>query len=296
MGAERVAAIGKCGAEIVAVADVDPLRSSTLASAHGAAAYSSVQSLPWLSLDAVFLCTPPAFRLDTVRCAVRHGVPILVEKPLAVDAPSARELVDLADGLPVKAVGYMNRYRPGVQMARHLARSHDVVGIVCNWSGKRYGVPWWNDRAQSGGPINEQATHIVDLCRFLGGDITEILAIGNDGETRLGAVLRLESGAIATLFYTCEASEKCISLELVTAGGHLRLSGWDFRLESVDRQHIGDEISPFVAETKAFLAAAAAGHSAGILCDFQEAYRTQLAVDRIREESTSVERRGALAT
>jgi predicted dehydrogenase len=181
----------------------------------------------------------------------------------------------------------MNRYRPGLRMAREIAATGGLVGLCCNWSGKTYSVPWWTEREQSGGPINEQATHVVDLCRYIGGEIRDVCVQASTTGTRLAAALTLENGALATLFYTCEAREKCISLEVITNAGHVCFSGWDFtpHTNTVNGRLPLDELSPFIAETRAFLSAVESGDTSGISSDFVDAHRTQVLVDRIRRQA-----------
>ena len=170
-------------------------------------------------------------------------------------------------------------------MARAAAQKASFVGISCNWSGKRYSVPWWDDAQSSGGPINEQATHIIDLCRFIGGEVTEVVALGNPGESRLAAAMLFENHAVGTVFYTCEAAEKNISLETTTTAGHIRLRGWDFAAEinTIDGSLPADDGNPFLHETAAFLEAARLRDVAGVRSTFEDAYRTQLVVDAIRQ-------------
>jgi myo-inositol 2-dehydrogenase / D-chiro-inositol 1-dehydrogenase len=293
MGAERTRAAQHYGAVVAAVTDTDAAKASTFALAHSTKAFPNVESLPWGAIDALFVCTPPSFRSTAVSCAVPTRTAIFVEKPLAIDANAARELLSLVEGLAAPtAVGYMNRYRASVQRTKDLIRSTSLVGIACNWASKTYSPPWWSNPRQSGGPINEQATHVVDLCRYLAGEISEVEALGNESETRLAVALRFASGALATLLYTCEAPEKCIDLLAVTTGGCARLSGWDFSMQAntIDGSSQPNDDSPYYKETAAFLEAARLGGD-GILCNFADAYSTQVVVDQIRERL-----RGRLST
>lgn len=64
--------------------------------------------------DVVILTTPPAFRWVQFKYAIEKGLNVFMEKPVAVDGPSARkmfELADLADKKGTKvAVGLMCRH------------------------------------------------------------------------------------------------------------------------------------------------------------------------------------------
>ena len=198
MGRIRALAARELGASVVSISDPLADRARALASEVGA----TVTDQPDLGeLDALFLCTPPADRGLAV-AAVEAGVRLLVEKPLALSAEDAAPLIAALARRPIPtAVGYMNRYRPSVERAR-TAVSGQLMGIVGRWVCGRYGVPWWGDPARSGGPFNEQLTHLVDLCRYLGGEIREVQAM-TEGSGTAALTLRLDNGAPCALCYSC---------------------------------------------------------------------------------------------
>jgi predicted dehydrogenase len=83
--------------EIVACADRDPLRSEALAAAHGAASTTVEGLLGGEDVDVVLNLTPPAVHAEVTRAALEAGKHVYSEKPLAMSAPGAAELLDLAD-------------------------------------------------------------------------------------------------------------------------------------------------------------------------------------------------------
>ncbi len=290
MGAQRARHVIACGGRIAAFVDPDRERARALAELHPqtppATVCADAADLPWSRLAGVFVCTPPADHAAVVDRAARAGVAVFVEKPLGSDLASARAVVESVERAGILgAVGYMNRYRGGVAYARELlARRPGLLGISAHWAGGRYRVPWWSDRELSGGPANEQATHLVDLCRYLGGEIVRTHAVATDGDERLGTVLELASGALATILYTCEADRKTIGVDVLHRDGGLRLEGWDFALA---RDTIAgalaapDPVDPFGTEVRAFLHALATGDAAELRCGVADAYRTQLALAAI---------------
>jgi len=299
MGGERAARAAGLGAEIQGCADSDVERARALASKAGAKiAVADPAMLPWDQLDAVFVCTPPSVRRDVVQLALQARVATMVEKPIGLRAEDGEELAEaVARAGIINAVGYMNRYRESVRLAKSLAERHEVVAVMCHWACKPYSVPWWGLADQSGGAINEQATHVVDLCRFVAGEVTEVKALSSgardatDGATtRIAAALLFKSGAVGTLAYTCDAPDKFIAFEIVTRAGALRLEGWDFALawntiEGASLPGLGDA---FEAETRAFLTAAATKEQSLIACSFEEAVRTQAVVDSLRATAAAM--------
>ncbi|PYV18212.1 MAG: hypothetical protein DMG07_04385 [Acidobacteria bacterium] len=149
-------------------------------------------------------------------------------------------------------------------------------------------VPWWLDREQSGGPLNEQCTHFIDLCRFLIGEVVEVWAAARPHsaakhlEGAVAMTLRFANGALAAGLYSCEASEKQIAFEVFLPDGSVRLEGWDLRLKG-DPPECGPAAREaiFVKEVAAFFQAIRSGDRSLIQSDFEDAVQTQRVVDAI---------------
>ena len=299
MGRQRARAALGLGARVVAVYDADVARADELAAlAPGCAVVKDWHDLELAVLDAVFVCTPPDTRGPVELAAIEAGVPVFVEKPLGVTATQSDALLDALRRTPViTAVGYMNRYRPSVTAARDALVGQPVLGMSASWAGGRYAVPWWADDARSGGPINEQATHLVDLARYLVGDIREVHAMadarrGATGATETAAVtLRFANGALGSLFYTCQAPQKWINLQVFGQDVHVFLDGWDFRLRQADGRLFpdvpADRDEIFAIEVAAFFEAMDTGVRAPIRSDILDAIATQRTVDAIRRSLVS---------
>src|SRR5262245_16209572 len=90
---------------LAAVADTDPARIAAF-DAHqpGVPGFPSLEAaLAGTKPDAVLLVTPPVGRLAQARAVFAAGLPLLAEKPLAVDLAEAAAIVRLAEhhGLPL---------------------------------------------------------------------------------------------------------------------------------------------------------------------------------------------------
>ena len=108
---------------------------------------------------------------------------IFVEKPVSVVLPEqysdyvqAVEQVQKERGL-VLSVGYMFRYHPAIQQMKSTLEKYNrpVMGINARYNcaySKSYNGLWW-DKARSGGPVVEQATHFCDLMRYIGGEVRQ---------------------------------------------------------------------------------------------------------------------------
>jgi myo-inositol 2-dehydrogenase/D-chiro-inositol 1-dehydrogenase len=289
MGKERARTSVLAGAKIVAVCDVDAQKARSLAEEYdGAKTVDGSGNLPYGGLDAVFICTPPGER-GVVECAaIEAEVPFLVEKPIGLSAAGADRVLKALSRKPlIHAVGYMNRYRGSLQHARRVLSNCKLLGILGFWVGRKYGAPWWSDPLASGGPVNEQATHMLDVCRYLAGDVQAIEGVSLTG-LQAAATLSFRNGCLGAVFYSCEARDKQIGFRIIAAEGFIELSGWDLRISSnsIDGTIPDNQDEDiFLKETSQFLAAVRTGNRSLIECTFEDAYQTQLLMDAIRERS-----------
>jgi myo-inositol 2-dehydrogenase/D-chiro-inositol 1-dehydrogenase len=289
MGKIRAQAARDLGAEVKIV--VDPMlerRASMQAMYPSTVALEDVGQLDWSSVAAAFICTPPGQREEAVHAAMIAGTALMIEKPVGVSAESANGLIDLQKRYGnLVAVGYMNRSRPSIRRARTLLLSEEPLGLAAHWIGSEYRTDWWLDHRSSGGPFNEQGTHLVDLVRYLLGDIEAVISLGHgtaQKEVTLGAVLRSRRGCVATILYSWGAQSKNIELNVFTGRGSLRWSGWEFKLvENTTDLPISDEACDdiFLLETERFLGAVRGNGT--VECDLQDALRSQMLVDAIKQ-------------
>ncbi|MCW0218506.1 MAG: Gfo/Idh/MocA family oxidoreductase [Prosthecobacter sp.] len=145
------------------------------------------------SCDLVILTTPPGFRPYHFEAAVDAGKNIFMEKPVAVDAPGVRKVLEMAKVAEEKnlkvVVGLQRRYQNCYQEALKQVKEQNIIGDIVSgqvyWNG---GGIWFRDRqpGQSelmyqinnwyfftwlcGDHINEQHIHNIDVANwFIGG-------------------------------------------------------------------------------------------------------------------------------
>jgi myo-inositol 2-dehydrogenase / D-chiro-inositol 1-dehydrogenase len=199
--------------QVVGVTDVVPAAAEALAGACGAEVFPDVAALLSAGLDAAYVCVPPFAHGAAERAIVAAEVPLFVEKPIAIDRDTAAEIAELiAERGLLTAVGHHWRYADAVERARRLLAGRPVRLVTGGWLDKVPPVGWWPRLDRSGGPVIEQAAHVLDLARHLSGEVTDVYAYGNgtppdvpgadvDGAT--AAALRFASGAVGTLAATC---------------------------------------------------------------------------------------------
>lgn len=119
---------------ISALCDLSPSRTATTAARYGVpeqARFSTVeQMLESGGFDALLLLTSGSHGLDALQ-AVRRGVPVFCEKPLAYSRAEAQAIIDAAGpGGPRLQVGYMKQYDVGTQqLAAALSGIDDVRSV-----------------------------------------------------------------------------------------------------------------------------------------------------------------------
>ena len=106
-----------------------------------------------------------------------RGIAMLVEKPLSLAAPEEvlQVAAALRRGRAVVSAGYMFRYSAAVAKMREILDQTPggprvlLARYDCAYSEIRK-ADWWDVR-RAGGPIVEQATHLLDLARYLCGEV-----------------------------------------------------------------------------------------------------------------------------
>jgi len=124
IGAKRAEAIAASpGARLVAVADTDPGRAAMLARDFGITAVASAEMLLERSdIDAILVATPHRWLAQVALAALSAGKHVLVEKPLAMTAAGAAELVAAAHASRrVLKTGFNHRCHRALAEARALA-------------------------------------------------------------------------------------------------------------------------------------------------------------------------------
>ena len=226
------------GVELAAFTDVDPARAASAAERFGGKTYgSAVEMFDEANLDGIYVCVPPFAHGEVELAAVERGLPLFLEKPVAVSNDVAnRVAAAIAKAKVVSAVGYHWRYQDATDRAQELLKCRTIGMALGYWMGGMPGVSWWRVLDQSGGQMVEQTTHIFDLARYLVGEVTEVYAaystqalsgVPNFSVTDVGtATLKFANGAVGTISNTCLLNMGyTVGLNIVTPDMILELDG-----------------------------------------------------------------------
>ncbi|TNH31312.1 Gfo/Idh/MocA family oxidoreductase [Micromonospora orduensis] len=287
--------------ELIGVTDVMPDAAATLAARHGTRAHADVAELLAAGPDAVYVCVPPFAHGPAEQAVLDAGLPMFVEKPVAVDLATAEHIAaEVTRRGVLTAVGHHWRYLGVVDEARELLADRPVRMVSGAWLDKVPPVAWWARRDRSGGPVVEQAAHVLDLVRALVGEVSEVTAYGNgtpppvdgaDIDSVTTAVLRFTNGAVGTLSAACVLGWKHrAGLEILADGLALSLTEEGLTIRDADgERHVpADPEAARVAVDRAFVDAVR-----GVGDDVRVPYAEALATQRLALAVSDSARTGA---
>jgi predicted dehydrogenase len=135
---------------------------------------SHADMLARCGIDALVVCLPPGGHSDEVEQAAARGVHVFIEKPIALHPEPAWRMVEAAERARIRTqVGFMLRFGEAVEQCRRL-KSDGRAGGTALFTGRYFcnalHAPWWRMRERSGGQLLEQAIHVLDLARHVGGE------------------------------------------------------------------------------------------------------------------------------
>ncbi|HEU4899371.1 MAG TPA: Gfo/Idh/MocA family oxidoreductase [Actinomycetota bacterium] len=272
------------GVEVAAVADPALERASALAAEAGAAVHPNhMELLEAERLDAVYICVPPFAHGPPELAVLDAGLPMFVEKPVAIDQETATTIaVRLAERPVLTCTGYHWRWLDIFDRAAGLLADRPARLVQCSWLDKVPPPPWWLRRDGSGGQTIEQTTHVLDTARALAGNVTEVHAYAEaalpaaDISAVSVATLRFASGAVGTVASTCLLPRlHRAGVHIVADGLSLELTETQLLVENGRREVWTADADARPRPDRDFIAAVRGGEDR-IRVPWPEAYRTHL--------------------
>jgi predicted dehydrogenase len=217
-------------------------------------------------VDAVVLATPHSMHGGQIVAAARAGKHVFSEKPLGLDAASARAAAQACATAGVTlGVGYNWRFQPALQAIRRmvdegaLGRVLHLEGNFCGPSAYRFPKGHWRHEPTEGpaGGMTGRGVHVLDAMLYLAGHVDQVMAqsvrlaqdFGMDDTTSM--LLRFAGGATGYLG-TVIATPETWRLQVfgtqawVEVGDVEHLHTWDLKVCTLDPQHVGVKQRPVV--------------------------------------------------
>lgn len=126
-------------------------------------------------LDAVSVTTWNNGHAPISIAAMKAGKHVLCEKPLALNAAQAQQMVDTAKETgKILMVGFVRRFEDNVKCLKKSIESGHFGKVYYVKTGyiRKWGNPggWFSDKKRSGGgPVIDLGVHVIDLVRYING-------------------------------------------------------------------------------------------------------------------------------
>ena len=220
------------------------------------------------NIDIVDICTPNDSHAEIAIAAARAGKAILCEKPLARNSAEARRMLDAVKGSRVSNMVCFNYRRvPAVALAQEMIAAGEIGDRIYHFRA-RYAQDWIVDehspivwRLQSkvagSGALGDIGAHIIDLARFLVGEIATVSAVNEtfvkrrltknrnyarvDVDDAVSVVGKFKNGAMLNLEATRFAPGRKNQLSFEINGSRGSLA---FDLEKMNRLRFYDARDP----------------------------------------------------
>jgi predicted dehydrogenase len=286
--------------EFSAMCDIERDKAEKSAATYGGKVYTDFRKmLNEVDFDACFICVPPFAHEGQEEDCIEKGIPFFVEKPVHLNLESAQNIAEKVrlSGI-ITSVGYVLRYFDVVEVAKEVLAKEQISAVLGRYFG---GVPgagagWYSKKSLSGGQLVEQATHTVDMMRYLLGDIEEVLMYRSEGinkkiykgydvEDTSTTLLKFKKGYVGNLTCTWLWTGFNSGVDVIGKGIILNYAGNSLTIDNATKKVTRiSSIDPMLEEDRAFIKAVEKRDSSFIKSDYPDAVKT-LAVSLKAHES-----------
>lgn len=209
--------------------------------------------------DLVCIATPPVYHAPMTLAALQTGAHVLCEKPTAMNAGEAREMLEAAEAAGVlHIIGHELRFNPNRRRIKALldageigtVRHVNMTSINAGWGdpASRPAGDWWSMAGMGGGRLGAAGSHAIDLMRWWLGDVAALSGQvatmvseridADSGETwrataddQYSVLLEMQNGALVSVFMSGAARHSGgSSLQIFGSEGTIVLGDGDERL------------------------------------------------------------------
>jgi len=245
-------------------------------------------------LECIYLAVPPHVHGTIDLDVLDKGVPVFIEKPVALDVTLAGKILEkIKRNNVMTSVGYQWRYYMTGETIRDLVRS-SRVGMAEGrfWWPGIVEVSWWKRRNQGGGIAVEMSTHLYDLARYFFGEVDRVYCESElnlrpdhdkeiDIDDSIVSTLHFERGTVATISNTYHASTMDISLTIITDRGTVHYD----EIEHVEKVHatmcsgkdcreIRESVNPYQQAADTFIKAVETKDRSIVRSPYEDALKT----------------------
>jgi predicted dehydrogenase len=209
------------GVELIGVYDADQGRAAAVAAEVGTRAFADLESL-LANVEAVSIAVPTSAHAEVGLRALEAGVPVLMEKPLAVTLDEADAMIAMADRKGVQLqVGHIERFNRAIRAAQ------DHFGDIRYFESTRLAP--FQLRGTDVAVVLDLMIHDLDLVLHLtgGADVADVRASGLAVLTPhldlATARVEFTNGAVAMVTSSRVARERVRRLRMFQPTGYFSL-------------------------------------------------------------------------
>lgn len=195
---------------LVGIADIRPEAAQRLATEVGSRPLPDLAAVLHEGAQAVYVTTPNAHHVEPVVSALNAGIHVFGEKPMATTLDGARQIAAAAGrSTAIYQLGFNRRWAPAYAYVRDLISRGEFQPAMAHVKmnrGELQNPPWVGTAALTGGFLYESTIHLLDMCRFLLGEVDAVICQARttayqepDG---FAAILRCAAGTLVT-FHSC---------------------------------------------------------------------------------------------
>ncbi len=212
MGTDHIIRINTrmSGAIVTAIVEPDAKRAAeALKQAPEAKQFANIsEAIESGLIDAALVATPGAFHEEVLLPIIAAELPVLCEKPMTPDVPSALRVVEaeVAGGKKIIQVGFMRRFDEGyIELQKQISSSALGELLALHCAHRNPSVPDWYGNEML---IADSVSHEIDIVRFLTGSPIVSAEVKQLKRNKLAperlnepilVLLETESGVIATV-------------------------------------------------------------------------------------------------
>ena len=183
-------------AELVALCDTDPKRlqeNGVKYNVDASGLYDDYKTMfAKANLDMVSICLPNALHAKVSIEAMKAGIHVICEKPMATTVKEAQSMLDASKRTEKRLmVMYNRRYRADAFWIQQLIQNGklgEVYQLSVNWR-RETGIPGWgwagNEDVAGGGSLIDLGVHVIDLGMWLLG-FPEVKTVSGSIRTKFG--------------------------------------------------------------------------------------------------------------
>jgi len=255
--------------------------------AYNASIYTDFDSmLENEQLDALFLSIPPFAHGEIEEKAIKKGIHLLVEKPVELDLEVAKKKAQvIRESGVINASGYCLRYLDAIQKAKEYLADKKIAMVRGQYISSFVQTPWYRIMSKSGGQLVEQATHVMDLMTYLGGEIEKVNAnmslqvmetIENIDIPDVTSVnVTFSSGAVGHLDCSFTQPDHRMGVEVLGRDFRVELVGTTLKIvEKGNTETYESKVDFYEVQDRAFIEAVRTNNQELILASYEEGLKT----------------------